>query len=88
MLHRLLACLALITGLTLTGAPAYARSGDVVPAQVEQGAAVAIASATVVLSRTQVPGKAERSGDKGRDLPTPALVHVPTVELGVDRAHE
>ena len=89
MLHRLLACLALITGLTLTGAPAHARNGDVAPAQMEQSVAGSAARMAVVLTRSHSCALTaclpERDGGEAAE---PAPVHPPTVVISVDRARE
>ncbi|WP_374405819.1 hypothetical protein [Pelagerythrobacter sp.] len=90
MLTRLLACLALITGLAAAGTPASAAYAQALSAQVGDSA-----------TETQ-PGKAQRcdaAARKGR-VPAkadparecrprkPVVIYIPTVQFGPDRAFE
>lgn len=90
MLHRLLACLALLTGLTLIGTPAYARDGSSVSAQVEQRDSSSVArSAVRCLCRKGASlDRLPRSYDAVCYAALPLRVYLPAVEFGSDRALE
>ncbi|MBD3773120.1 MAG: hypothetical protein IE921_06020 [Rhodobacteraceae bacterium] len=91
MLRRLLACLALLTGLAAVGGPAQAAFAD------------AIAEQTQSSTQAPQPGKAQTcpcqdrrtaKGDKSTTPPEcrmrtkPVTVYIPTVMFGADRAFE
>ncbi|UYH55611.1 hypothetical protein N6L26_03340 [Qipengyuania sp. SS22] len=89
MLKRLLACLALLTGLAAAGAPAHAVAYDAAsgveravdtenPCQGEASIGLSTARQSLVAPRATGPGK-----------PAAAFsVVIPTVQMGVDRAYE
>jgi hypothetical protein len=90
MLRRLLACLALITGLAAVGTPAEARMMLDFGQQVENSPAVSQgsqpSSCSTNLQRPNAQGKtATPSGCAPR---RPIVVYLPTVQLGPDRARE
>ena len=90
MLARLLACLALVTGLAVVGAPLQAKTLEAASEQVETASQSAqpgksaacpsgeqrnLAAAT---EQTQIRCRARR----------PVVVYIPTVQFGADRAYE
>lgn len=90
MLRRLLACLALFTGLAALGAPASPAMADVVAGQIgasvmaeqsEGGQACACASETAPC--TERPSR-KPLGSVRRTI----RVYIPTVQFGADRAYE
>ncbi len=89
MLARLLACLALVTGLAAVGAPAQARLLSAASEQIESNA------------QNPQPGKsAECSPVEQRNVKgatqaqakcrarKPVVIYIPTVQFGPDRAFE
>jgi hypothetical protein len=89
MLKRLLACLALLTGLAAAGAPAHAVAYDAAsgveraadtenPCQGEVSIGLRTACQVLVAPRVTGPGQ------------TAAVLSVviPTVQMGIDRAYE
>lgn len=90
MLRRILACLALITGLAAVGTPAQARMMLDIGQQVENSPAVSQGSqqtpCNVLPQRTTPQSKvATRAGCAPRK---PVVIYIPTVQLGPDRARE
>ena len=90
MLRRLLACLALITGLAAAGAPANAAVIDVLSEQVgassqscQTGNSELAECAKHVCSS---PSRADSSAIF--DHCSPTRVIVPTTYIGIDRAYE
>ena len=88
MLRQLLTLLAILTGLTATGAPAHAHVADVesvrLVAAVELASKCATPSSGVALApRPETTERAKSPCPK----PRPTIV-LPPVMLGVDRAHE
>ena len=89
MLRRILACLALITGLAAVGTPAHARMMLDYGQQVENSSSVSQGSQQAPCST------APRVNPQGRVV-TPAgcaprkpiVIYIPTVQLGPDRARE
>ena len=90
MLRRLLACLALITGIAAIGAPTHASPAEAV--SLEAGSSIFGTEASVedraecpdegtVTSRKD-PGKSQPEGRKNRRIIRPPVLY------GVDRAHE
>lgn len=89
MLHRLLACFALLTGLTVAGVPLHARDGGVARASVEQGAATALAEqAAAVLGYASRPTAELPEADLNAPKAEPLVSATSGVELKVDRARE
>ena len=90
MLRRLLACLALITGLAAVGTPAHARMNSVLSQQVEECSVGLPARAQL----TCVIGSASADEGPRTVLPTkprprpPVVIYIPTVQFGPDRARE
>lgn len=89
MLHRLLACFALLTGLTIAGAPSYARDAGVASAQAEQSVAAATAQsvAAIVLHGEVKAGGLPDAQSAPANLAQVAFTPL-TVRLRIDRAHE
>ena len=90
MLRRILACLALITGLAALGTPTQARMMLDVGQQVENSPAVSQGSqqapCNVQPQRAAPQSKvATRAGCSPRK---PVVIYIPTVQLGPDRARE
>lgn len=90
MLRRLLACLALITGLAATGTPAHARMMLDYGQQVENSA-----SSTQGSAQTPCNLPSQRVNAQGRTVVQPGcpprkpiVIYIPTVQLGPDRARE
>lgn len=88
MLNRLLACLALLTGLTVLGTPAYAREAAVMAAQMEQRAVPALTQ--VDAAKSGHHDTAPRSAEEDSACPLKVAQHVlvPAVLFGPDRALE
>jgi len=90
MLRRLLACLALITGLAAIGAPVNAGVVDTFAAQV--GASRSVPSAPAAeraecpVPRSTTIGRREQ-GSNCRQRRT-VIITIPTVQYGPDRALE
>jgi hypothetical protein len=90
MLTRLLACLALITGLAATGAPANAAYAQALSAEVSNGTVEAQTGKTPrcesIARKGKLPPKAATSPEcKPRK---PIVIYIPTVQFGPDRAFE
>lgn len=87
MLRKLLACLALLTGLAASGAPAQAAVA--VASRVEMAAAESAVSrdqAPATPARRASPRKSVSPGGTGPFLRT--ILRVPTIQLSSDRARE
>ncbi|WP_229658471.1 hypothetical protein [Tsuneonella deserti] len=90
MLRRILACLALITGLASIATPAEARMMLEFGQQVEnspavsQGGQQAACNTTAQRTTTQAKAAAKRACTPRRAI----VVYIPTVQLGPDRARE
>jgi hypothetical protein len=90
MLRRLLACLALITGLAAVATPAHARMNPVMAQQVEECAVglPARAQLTCVIGSSGVEETLRNPlPSKARPRP-PVVIYIPTVQFGPDRARE
>lgn len=90
MLRRLLACLALITGLAAVGAPSHAAVAEVVSLEVGSSIFSSEASAE---DRNECPDEISRAPrkDPGKGDPTDRRerrIIKPPVLFGVDRAYE
>jgi hypothetical protein len=90
MLRRILACLALITGLAALGTPAEARMMLDFGQQVENGPTTSQggqqAPCSAAPQRTNAQGKiATQPGCAPR---RPIVIYIPTVQFGPDRARE
>lgn len=89
MLRRLLACLALLTGLAAIGAPVNAGVVDTFAAQVGASkAAPAVPSterADCQAQRTSTGNRREQPECRQR---RPVIIYIPTVQYGPDRALE
>lgn len=89
MLRRLLACLALLTGLAAAGAPAQAEVAVTMASRIEASAAGCQAARSQVQAAAVQPALRHEFVDDGRAEPLrkPALA-VPAIQLGSDRARE
>jgi len=90
MLTRLLACLALITGLAAAGTPANAAFAQALSAEVSDRAEEAQPGKTqrceAAARKSKLPAKADPApGCKVRKAVT---IYIPTVQFGPDRAFE
>ena len=90
MLRRILACLAILTGLATTAAPAQARMMAVMSQSVVEGSQSAqgnnVAACEQVQQRQDVRSKAATLRPC---KPTkPVVIVIPTIQLGPDRALE
>lgn len=90
MLRRLLACLALLTGLVAVGAPAHAAVSAAVAAQIEQTQQADEAGRTVPVTCAERQRQQRLRGDKVTPCrpAEPITIYIPTVQFGPDRAFE
>lgn len=88
MLRKLLACLALLTGLSAAGAPAQAEVAHTVAAQLEVSASVAVSTSKAAAVCREVPHLADRGRADRAITPACGPALVATVHLGSDRARE
>jgi hypothetical protein len=90
MLRRILACLALITGLAAIGTPAEARMMVDFGQQVENSPTASQGSQQAPCS--DLPQRANSRGkpvlQRGCAPRKPIVIYIPTVQLGPDRARE
>lgn len=90
MLRRLLACLALITGLAAIGAPTHASVAEAVSLEIGSSIFASEASAEdrsecpdeTARAPRKDPGKVEAPGPKNRRIIKPPVL------FGIDRAYE
>lgn len=87
MLRKLLACLALLTGLAAAGAPAQAEVASAVASRLEVSMAAPAAARVASVVAPATPGKRERA-TRPDPIARPAPCTPATVELGSDRARE
>ncbi|ANY20434.1 hypothetical protein A6F68_01925 [Tsuneonella dongtanensis] len=90
MLRRILACLAILTGLTTVGTPAQARMMAVMSQSVVEGAQSAPGNPVTACDRRQ---QRQELRSKVATLPPckppkPVVIVIPTIQLGPDRALE
>ena len=90
MLTRLLACLALITGLAAAGTPANAAYAQALSAEVGISTAEAQPSKTLRCGAIARKGKLPAKADPAQDCRQrkPIVIYIPTVQFGPDRAFE
>lgn len=90
LLSRLLACLALLTGLAATGAPVEAVAVDMVGAQLEAEADSDQDSEVGNCACREHQRKARARGQQVRPCAEqrPIRIYIPTVQFGPDRAIE
>lgn len=90
MFRRLLACLALLTGLAAIGTPVNAAVADALSAQVGVSKTAPTAPATerceCATQRGNAPGKRDQS-PACRQRRT-IVITIPTIQFGADRALE
>ena len=90
MLRRMLACLALITGLVATGTPAHARmildSSTRIETSVPTSQGSSQAPCSSQPQRVNAQGKVVTQ--PGCAPRRPVVVYIPTVQYGPDRAYE
>ncbi|MEH6685408.1 MAG: hypothetical protein V7664_13005 [Qipengyuania sp.] len=89
MLKRLLACLALLTGLAAAGAPAHAVVYDAASG-VERAADTekpCHGEVSIRLHTARHSLAAPRATGPGQPAPVLSVV-IPTVQMGIDRAYE
>lgn len=88
MLRKLLACLALLTGLTAAGAPAQAEVAAALTSRIEASANREVSNQLVSVAMIKLPRKAEPAIAAAPSIifELPALQ--PAVRLGSDRARE
>jgi hypothetical protein len=90
MLTRLLACLALITGLAATGTPANAAYAQALSAEVSNGT---VETQTGKAQRCESIARKGKLPPKAATAPEckprkPIVIYIPTVQFGPDRAFE
>lgn len=90
MLRRLLACLALLTGLAAVGAPAHATIVEVVGAQVEMSQRVEDDTRDEDTACAERQRQQRLRGVKVTRCRSsePVTIYIPTVQFGPDRAFE
>lgn len=88
MLRKLLACLALLTGLTAAGAPAQAEVAIAMASRVEASATREAGSQLVSAAAIVLPRKAEPAIAAAPSTIVDRPAHQPAVRLGSDRARE
>lgn len=90
MLTRLLACLALITGLAAAGTPANAAFAQALSAEVSDRATEAqpgkAQRCDAATRKSKMPAKADPA--PGCKVRKPVTIYIPTVQFGPDRAFE
>lgn len=88
MIRKLLACLALLTGLAAAGTPAQAEVAMTLASRIEASAAIDTHTASATAPAAAVPRKTEPAiaAAPERSFDRPALQ--PAVRLGSDRARE
>jgi hypothetical protein len=90
MLTRLLACLALITGLAAAGTPASAAFTQAASAEISGSVAAAQPGRSprceADLRRGRPPARSDRA--PGCSDCAPIRIYIPTVQFGPDRAFE
>ncbi|MCP5397633.1 MAG: hypothetical protein H6918_13115 [Sphingomonadaceae bacterium] len=91
MLKRLLACLALITGLAAISTPAQAGFAAAIAEQAQSSSQTAqpgkAQSCTCEDRRTTKPAKGTETS-QCRTRTKPVTIYIPTVQFGADRAFE
>lgn len=90
MLRRLLACLALITGLAAAGAPANAAMLDTLSEQVSATSVPCQQGVTAKCDCVVQPATSPSKGDpvKVCKARKPIVIFIPTIHFGADRAYE
>ncbi len=90
MFRRLLTCLALITGLAAAGAPANAAVIDALSEQVSASAAPCQQASNAQCECVARPVTSPAKGDPVKlcKQRKPAVVYIPTIHFGADRAYE
>lgn len=90
MFRRLLACLALITGLAAAGAPANAAVFDTLSQQVSGTSAPCQPGKITQCDCVVQPATSPSKGDpvKVCKARKPVVVFIPTIHFGADRAYE
>lgn len=90
MVRRLLACLALLTGLAAASAPAHAQLAQVLATQLEASERQdkAEQKQRCLCERQQREQRARRSAPQPCADEQPVTIFLPTIQLGVDRALE
>lgn len=88
MLRKLLACLALLTGLAAAGAPAQAEVAVAMASRIEASAAVHAVVPRQVASRPARAVRAYRAADRALETIADVSSSFPTVYIGSDRSRE
>lgn len=90
MLRRILACLALITGLAAVGTPAEARVTVVEAQSIVDGAQSATSGpvAPCPVSPPQPGLRGKAAAKSPCRPPRPVIIYIPTIQYGPDRALE
>jgi hypothetical protein len=88
MLARLLACLALVTGLAAVGAPASAAVVQSASQQVEAASQAPSKTAACTASEPRSAGTASDPAQVKCRARKPVVIYIPTVQFGPDRAFE
>ena len=90
MFRKLLACLALLTGLAAAGAPAQAEMAGALASHLEASATLAKPASGIAAAASGQPGT-NRCGAAVAESPAPRVAcspQRPGVRLGCDRARE
>lgn len=89
MLARLLACLALVTGLAAVGAPVQAKMLTAASEQIESSAQNAQPGKSVDCSAVEPRNvKSSAQSQAKCRVRKPVVIYIPTVQFGPDRAYE
>ncbi|MCB2087497.1 MAG: hypothetical protein KDD98_01565 [Sphingomonadaceae bacterium] len=91
MIRRLLACLALITGLAAVNAPAHASFVAAVAEQAQSSTSTAQpgkAQSCTCEDRRAAKGTKGTDSSQCRTRTKPVTIYIPTVQFGADRAFE
>lgn len=88
MLRKLLACLALLTGLTAAGAPAQAEVAIAIASQLDANVASEASAALASAPQNALAGEVDAPDGAVPKRAIKRIVPQPAVRLGSDRAHE
>lgn len=88
MLRKLLACLALLTGLAAAGTPAQAQVAAALASRVEASAGVEMATQAQAEADGREKRPARAVGDCACPRRSTATISADTVRIGSDRARE
>lgn len=91
MLRSVLTCLAIITGLAATGAPASAAMVEALAQQTQSGEERVQPGQKQVCECAERDSEARRAECERKERKCPprrVIIYIPTVQFGADRAYE